>query len=128
MHPDDGHLLAMIESVRGPSSPDGWDSEVPRLGADGRVTWHQSIGSVSRDATDRGTRVAGISLDVTRRKEVEAEVARSHDALRAHAGELEAKTAQLRRLARLILAEQRRGSASPGRCTTTCSSCCSARR
>ena len=108
VHPDDGHLLAMIESVRGPSSPDGWDLEYRRLGADGRVTWHQSIGSVSRDATGRGTRVAGISLDVTRRKEVEAEVARSHDALRAHAGELEAKTAQLRRLASdLILAEQR---------------------
>ena len=45
---------------------------------------------------------------MTRRKEVESEVARSHDALRAHAGELEAKTAQLRRLASdLILAEQR---------------------
>ena len=68
--------------MRGPSGPDGWDLEYRRLGADGRVTWHQSIGRASRDATGRVTRVAGISLDITRRKEAEAG-ARSHDGLPA---------------------------------------------
>jgi PAS domain S-box-containing protein len=84
VHPEDlGPLLATIDSVRDPSGPDGWDLEYRRLGADGRVTWHQSIGRASRDATGRVTRVAGISLDITRRKKAEAGVARSHDGLPA---------------------------------------------
>jgi PAS domain S-box-containing protein len=109
LHPEDvGPLLATIQSVRDPSGPGGWDLEYRRLGADGRVTWHQSIARASRDAVGRVTRVAGITLDITARKEAEAEVARSHEALRAYAGELEARTMQLRRLASdLTLAEQR---------------------
>jgi PAS domain S-box-containing protein len=76
VHPDDRRVLAIIESVRGPSGPDGWDLEYRRLGADGRVTWHQSIARALRDGTGRVTRVSGISLDITRRKEAEAEAAR----------------------------------------------------
>ena len=71
MHPDDVRVFSIIDSVRGPSGPDGWDFSARRVGADGRVTWHQSI------ATPRATRqpchhISGISLDITRRKETEA--------------------------------------------------------
>ena len=76
VHPDDRRVFAIIDSVRGPSGPDGWDFEYRRVGADGRVTWHQSIARASRDASGRVTRISGISLDITRRKETEAEVAR----------------------------------------------------
>jgi PAS domain S-box-containing protein len=80
MHPDDRRVLAIIESVRAPSGPDGWDVEYRRVGADGRVTWHQSIARASRDTTGRVSRVSGISLDITRRKEAEAAMARSAEA------------------------------------------------
>jgi PAS domain S-box-containing protein len=78
VHPDDRRVFAIIDSVRGPSGPDGWDFEYRRVGADGRVTWHQSIAHASRDATGRVTRISGISLDITRRKETEAEVAQPY--------------------------------------------------
>ena len=78
VHPDDRRVLAIIHSARGSSASDGWDLEYRRLGADGRVTWHQSIARAARDAAGRVIRISGISLDITRRKETEAAAASGH--------------------------------------------------
>ena len=79
VHPDDRRVLAIIqvgEAARRVRTV-GRGVPPPRRR---RATWHQSIARASRDATGRVSRISGISLDITRRKEAEAAMARSADA------------------------------------------------
>ena len=90
------------------------------MAALGRVFRARSAGHV--------VSVSAIATDITARKEAELELERSHDELRGYAAKLEFGTQQLRRLASdLTLAEQRAREQLARPCTTTCSSCCSAR-
>ena len=72
IHPEDrGATHAELERVvRGPG--DDWDAEYRLLAASGDWRWIQQRGHVlDRDATGRATRIAGVLLDVDRRKRAE---------------------------------------------------------
>ena len=78
MHPEDqvGALAGLREGVRGERLP---ELEHRVVLADGRVRWVGHVGAVTHDAAGRATRVWGISLDITDRKEAQAAARRARE-------------------------------------------------
>lgn len=109
VHPDDRERVqSTMIAVRARGGLPGWEMEYRLYQPDGRETWFHSRGTAVRDSDGSATRLFGIMLDVTARKHAELELARTHEALREHAHELERRSAQLQRLAsELTSAEQR---------------------
>ncbi len=100
-------LLEKIDAMRRPWGIDRWSVEYCLQRPDGQLAWFQSAARAERDAAGHAICISGVSLDITARKESEAEVERSHTALDDRTAELERRTAQLSRLATdLTLAEQ----------------------
>ena len=73
VHPEDrARVEAAIESCIAARLP--FDSEYRMVSPDGaRVTWVRAVGKASYDATGKPLRFDGVSLDVTARKQAEAE-------------------------------------------------------
>ncbi len=100
-------LRDIVETVRRPDGPDGWNFEYRLTRPDGQLVWYQSLGQAER-VDGRTVRVFGLTLDIDARKKSEAELHRSHAALRSDAVELDHRATQLRRLALdLTLTEHR---------------------
>jgi PAS domain S-box-containing protein len=87
IHPvDRARVVARLEEMRRPWGEDRWEMEFRVVLPDGRTIWIEDRGRGERDATGRLLRVAGINLDITRRKSAEA-------ALKALTNYLEQKVA-----------------------------------
>jgi PAS domain S-box-containing protein len=113
IHEADRHVvLGLIDDMRHPTS-DAWDVTFRIVRPDATVAWIHSVGRVERDATGQISRLAGLEMDVTARRQAETilqaqrEQADITERLQRTA-ELEQRTAQLSRLASdLTLAEHR---------------------
>jgi len=79
MHPDDWELV--IDSYRKGFPGDEIALEHRVVWPNGDIRWVQSIGTALRDESGKVHTVSGIHLDITDRKQAEAELARSRDAL-----------------------------------------------
>ena len=79
VHPDDWDLV--LESYRKGFPGDAIELEHRVVWPSGDVRWVQSIGTALRDAEGKVHTVSGIHLDITDRKQAEADLARSRDAL-----------------------------------------------
>jgi len=79
VHPDDWDLV--LDSYRKNFPGDAIELEHRVVWPSGDVRWVQSIGTALRDAEGKVHTVSGIHLDITDRKQAEAELARSRDAL-----------------------------------------------
>ncbi|KQQ40121.1 hypothetical protein ASF61_04840 [Duganella sp. Leaf126] len=77
IHPDDrAHTRAAVEaSVR---DKRGYDVEYRVVAPDGRERWLRAKGRTYFDALGKPTRFDGITLDISRQKQVETELARSN--------------------------------------------------
>jgi PAS domain S-box-containing protein len=108
VHEDDRpQVLGVLDEVL--NGKDAWDNTFRIVLPGGRVSWIHSLGRADRAADGQVTRLTGLDLDVTARREAdEALRARRDDERdRARTVELEHRTAQLSRLASdLTLAEQ----------------------
>jgi signal transduction histidine kinase len=71
----------VLESYRNDFPGDSITLEHRVVWPSGEVRWVQSIGTALRDETGKVHTVSGIHLDITDRKQAEAELARSRDAL-----------------------------------------------
>jgi PAS domain S-box-containing protein len=82
VHPDDrAYVRAQVQrAIQSGSGEHGAEFRMRLL--DGSIHWAQSSGSIVCDPAGRPVRLRGITLDVTRRKEAELAVARTHRALR----------------------------------------------
>jgi len=89
LHPDDRDAVsnAIADCFSGKASPD-YHIEYRSLWPDGSIHWIEAIGSVTFD-NDLPTRMAGISFDITERKEMQLRLA---DALAAANAASEAKS------------------------------------
>jgi signal transduction histidine kinase/ActR/RegA family two-component response regulator len=89
VHPEDrARLEAAIESCIAARLP--LDAEYRMASPDGsRVTWVRMMGRAAYDASGRAERFDGVSLDVTARKEAEAERERALEEARAARAEAE---------------------------------------
>jgi PAS domain S-box-containing protein len=67
---DQPKVLGLVNDTRHPTS-DAWDTVFRIVRPDGSVSWIQSIGRVERDAAGEITRLAGLELDVTARRQAE---------------------------------------------------------
>jgi PAS domain S-box-containing protein len=79
IHPDDWELV--LDSYRKDFPGDAIELEHRVVWPNGDVRWVQSIGTALRGPDGRVHTVSGIHLDITDRKQAEAELARSRDAL-----------------------------------------------
>jgi PAS domain S-box-containing protein len=79
IHPEDWDLV--LDSYRKDFPGDAIELEHRVVWPSGDVRWVQSIGTALRDAGGKVHTVSGIHLDITDRKQAEAELARSRDAL-----------------------------------------------
>jgi PAS domain S-box-containing protein len=71
VHPDDrGKVLDLLDETHHPTR-DAWDATFRIVRPDGTVAWIQSLGRVERDRAGEITRLAGLELDVTARREAE---------------------------------------------------------
>lgn len=87
LHPDDRPaVLARLDAVRHTPGDDTWDVEFRSRRPDGTVVWHHGRGRAERDGQGRVTRLLGIDLDITERKEAEA-AQQARDAQQRHACE-----------------------------------------
>ena len=106
VHSDDRpRMQRTLEEVRG--GKDRWDHTYRIVRPDGALRWMQSLGRADRDAWGTATRLTGLELDVTERREGEnAQQARFATALQERTAELEYRTTQLSQMAwDLTLAE-----------------------
>ena len=86
MHDEDRvHVTARLEDVRMNVGLDEWDMEFRVVRPDGSPAWIHGIGRSERDAEGRATRLSGINLDVTARKQAEAALREVRDQQREHA-------------------------------------------
>ncbi len=63
-------VFDLVDETRRPKK-DAWDTTFRIVRPDGTVSWIQSLGRVERDAAGAVTRLAGLELDVTARRQVE---------------------------------------------------------
>ena len=104
---DREQVLGVLDEVL--KGKDAWDITFRIVLPGGKVSWIQSLGRADRAADGQPTRLTGLDLDVTARREAEEALRarRDEERDRARTVELEHRTAQLSRLASdLTLAEQ----------------------
>jgi PAS domain S-box-containing protein len=108
LHPDDrGRVLARIGCVLNTPGDDSWRAEFRVVQPDGTTVWIEGLGGATRDASGGVEQLAGISLDVTARKQAEAALRASHLVLESQTRELHHRDRQVRRLVSdVTLAEQ----------------------
>ncbi|WP_414585081.1 PAS domain S-box protein [Scytonema sp. PCC 10023] len=72
IHPDDRHrvIQAVQRAITGEPS---YKQEYRVIAPDGVVRWLNSVGRVYLDATGQGVRMIGVSVDITERKQIEAQ-------------------------------------------------------
>jgi PAS domain S-box-containing protein len=63
-------VLGLVDDLRHPTK-EAWDIAFRIVRPDGTVSWIQSLGSVERDPAGEVTRLAGLELDVTARRQAE---------------------------------------------------------
>jgi PAS domain S-box-containing protein len=63
-------VLELVDEMLHPTR-DVWDSTFRIVRPDGTMSWIQSVGRVERDAAGKVTRLAGLELDVTARRQAE---------------------------------------------------------
>ena len=71
IHMEDRPKVLELVDERLHPTRDEWDTTFRILRPDGTVSWIQSLGSVERDAAGEVTRLAGLELDVTARRQAE---------------------------------------------------------
>jgi PAS domain S-box-containing protein len=104
---DRPQVLALLEEVF--KGKDSWNNMFRIVLPDGKVSWIQSLGRADRGADGQPTRITGLDLDVTERRQAEEALQARRDAERERerTADLESRSAQLSRLASdLTLAEQ----------------------
>jgi len=102
-------VLGLLEEVLSPTGKDAWDNTFRIVLPNGNISWIQSLGRADRAADGQVTRLTGLDLDVTARRQAEEalQARRDEERDRERTVELERRTAQLSRLASdLTLAEQ----------------------
>lgn len=71
VHEEDRAIVfGLVDDLRHPTK-DAWDVTFRIIRPDGAVHWIQSVGRVERDAAGEVTRLAGLELDVTARRQAE---------------------------------------------------------
>ena len=82
VHPDDRELVRRaIDRAVEEQTP--YEAEFRFVGPDGSIRWALAKGQVYRDLKGRPVRMAGIDIDITRRKESEEKLRRSEERFRA---------------------------------------------
>jgi PAS domain S-box-containing protein len=93
IHPDDRQRLTQA-AQRAIAGEQSYRQEYRVITPDGVVRWINSQGQVYLDATGRGIRIIGVSVDITERKQIEAERDRTRE--REQLARLEAETERKR--------------------------------
>lgn len=101
LHPEDRvALVARMQMLVEAQAETVWNEEFRVIHPQRGVVWMIGIGQVIRDAQGKLEKMMGISLDITRRKQAEAEVRQLNESLeqrvRERTAELEATNAALR--------------------------------
>jgi PAS domain S-box-containing protein len=82
---DRAHVLGLVDEMLR-AKDDMWDISFRIVRPDGTTAWIQSVGRVERDATGEVTRLAGLEMDVSVRRQAETALQAERD--RAHDREL----------------------------------------
>jgi PAS domain S-box-containing protein len=93
VHPDDRQRVIQA-AQRANAVEQSYVQEYRVISPDGVVRWLNSQGQVYQDATGRGVRMIGVSVDITERKQIEAE--RDRLLKREQSARLEAETERKR--------------------------------
>jgi len=89
VHPEDrGRLLGRIRALVKPGAENLWNEEFRAILPGKGERWMSGLGSVERDASGKASRMQGINLDITERKQTEAKLRRLNRTLHAlsHSG------------------------------------------
>src|SRR5262249_7415736 len=72
VHEDDRpQVLGLLDEVLHTHARDAWDNTFRIVHPDGRVLWMQSLGRADRDGNGAVTRLTGLELDITLRRQAD---------------------------------------------------------
>jgi PAS domain S-box-containing protein len=76
---DRAQVIGLLDEIRRSTTIDAWDNTFRIVRPDGTVAWIQSRGRADRDANGQVTRLAGLDLDITHRRQTEQELQARRD-------------------------------------------------